>query len=348
MGVAYEITLASSTLFVFNSLRPHTAHWAAWECQSHAVLISLVMLSPGGTTLATNATFAHSYYHQTFSISHRIGYQAIGNFEPCFSLVRFCGIHWRAISQPVLKLRLFIMSLQILLLNIAIISQGPMIKGLIMVRRELQQQHPSVLSSGAGTSQEMSPSDNTSRGCCCHTSLSTMINSDYNMTKQVVSNVYTTKKREREEPHQARKILWVVNARRLIFRYQNHVYGLFNHHKHIDMRLFFVAQSQWIISTLVRRWQLACALHCDIRDCLTPGVVALHILPSGATTTVSCQKSTRSYYNWKTISLYFLSLCQVDDVHVEIAHRLRRQPTDLKLQIQKYAPHLWDTSKLCY
>ena len=42
---------------------------------------------------------------------------------------------------------------------------------------------------------------------------------------------------------------------------------------------------------------LACALHCDTHDCLTLGVVTLHIPPSGATTIVARQKYTRSCYN---------------------------------------------------
>ena len=43
------------------------------------------------------------------------------------------------------------------------------------------------------------------------------------------------------------------------------------------------------------------AAHCDARDCLTPGVVALHIPPSRATTTVSRQKSSQSCYNAELI-----------------------------------------------
>ena len=49
--------------------------------------------------------------------------------------------------------------------------------------------------------------------------------------------------------------------------------------------------------SLALRWRLARDLHCDARDYLTPGVVALHIPPSGTTTTVSRQKSTQSCYN---------------------------------------------------
>ena len=38
-----------------------------------------------------------------------------------------------------------------------------------------------------------SPPDNKSRGCCCRNSLPTVINPDYNMTKQRCMNVFTTK-----------------------------------------------------------------------------------------------------------------------------------------------------------
>ena len=54
-----------------------------------------------------------------------------------------------------------------------------LIKGLITVGRELRQQHPSDLLSGAGTPRERS-----SRGCCCRNSRPTVINPDYNMTNQ--------------------------------------------------------------------------------------------------------------------------------------------------------------------
>ena len=55
--------------------------------------------------------------------------------------------------------------------------------------------------------------------------------------------------------------------------------------------------SLWTISTLAIGRRLARALPCDARDCLTPGVVALHIPQSGTTITVSLQKSTQSCYN---------------------------------------------------
>ena len=58
------------------------------------------------------------------------------------------------------------------------------IKGLITVGRELRQQHPRDLLSGAGTSRELRSRDvpapdNKSRGCCCRNSRPTVINPDY-------------------------------------------------------------------------------------------------------------------------------------------------------------------------
>ena len=61
------------------------------------------------------------------------------------------------------------------------------LKGLITVWRELQQQHPSDLLSGAGTflcSLDVPAPDNKSFGCCCRNSLPTVINPNHNMTKQ--------------------------------------------------------------------------------------------------------------------------------------------------------------------
>ena len=55
--------------------------------------------------------------------------------------------------------------------------------------------------------------------------------------------------------------------------------------------------SKWNISALAPRRRLAHMTACDTRDCLMPGVVALHIPPSGATTTDSHKKSTQSCYN---------------------------------------------------
>ena len=76
-------------------------------------------------------------------------------------------------------------------------SYHDMFKGLITVGRELRQQHPSDLLSGAGTSRERSsrdvPADNKSRGCCCRNSRPIVINPDYNMTKQrYVTRIYDT------------------------------------------------------------------------------------------------------------------------------------------------------------
>ena len=73
------------------------------------------------------------------------------------------------------------------------------LKGLITVGRELRQQHPSDLLSGAGTSRERSSRDvpapdNKSLGCCCRNSLPTVINPDYNMTKQrYITRIYDKK-----------------------------------------------------------------------------------------------------------------------------------------------------------
>ena len=52
-------------------------------------------------------------------------------------------------------------------------ARSVLFKGLITVGRELRQQHPSDLLSGAGTSRERS-----------RNSRPTVINPDYNMTKQ--------------------------------------------------------------------------------------------------------------------------------------------------------------------
>ena len=54
------------------------------------------------------------------------------------------------------------------------------------------------------------------------------------------------------------------------------------------------------------RRRLARALHCGARDSLTPGIVALRIPPSGATTTVLRQKSTQACYNIIQTTLLFL------------------------------------------
>ena len=149
-------------------------------------------------------------------------------------------------------------------------------KGLITVGRELRQQHPSDLLSGAGTSRERSSRDvpapdNKSLGCCCRNSRPTVINPDYNMTKQrcmkriydkihpksppnlatsptclhcdvthislttgvVALHIPSWRIEVREERREARKIVWPVNAGRVICRYQNDLCGIINHHKHI-------------------------------------------------------------------------------------------------------------------
>ena len=142
------------------------------------------------------------------------------------------------------------------------------IKELITVLRELRQQHPTTHESAA---QGTSPSDNKSRGCCCCNSRPTVINPDYNMTKQhcitriydkihsksppnratsptclhcdvthlslttgvVALHIPSQRVGVREEHRQARKTVWPVNAGRVICRSQNNLCGIINHHKHI-------------------------------------------------------------------------------------------------------------------
>ena len=124
---------------------------------------------------------------------------------------------------------------------------------------------------GRERSSRASPPDNKSRGCCCRNSRPTVINPDYNMTKQlcmkrfydkirskfppnrapsptylhcdvkhlslmtgiVALHIPLRRVREREERRQARKTVWSVNAGRVICRYQKNLYRIINHHKHI-------------------------------------------------------------------------------------------------------------------
>ena len=81
--------------------------------------------------------------------------------------------------------------------------------------------------------------------------------------------------------------MWSVNWGRVIRRYQNHLYRITNHHE-TYMRLFFLSMSCKFKNNrneTYRYWRKAGGWHaisyCDARDCLTPGVVALHIPPSG-------------------------------------------------------------------
>ena len=114
-------------------------------------------------------------------------------------------------------------------------------KGLIMVRRELRQQHLSDLLSGAGTSRERyitriydkirskSPPNRATLPTCLqcdvtHLSLTTGV---------VALHIPSRRVGVREEHRQARKIVWPVNAGRVICRYQNNLCGIINHHKHI-------------------------------------------------------------------------------------------------------------------
>ena len=116
-----------------------------------------------------------------------------------------------------------------------------------------------------------SPQDNKSWGCCCRNSWPTVINPDYNMTKQhyiiciydkirsksppngvtsptwlhrdvthlslttgvVALHIPSRRVGLHEEHRQARKIVWPVNAGRVIWHYQNSLCGIINHHKHI-------------------------------------------------------------------------------------------------------------------
>ena len=113
---------------------------------------------------------------------------------------------------------------------------------------------------------------NISRGCCCRNSRPTVINPDYNMTKQryitrivdkirsksppnratsptclhcdvmhlslttgvVALHIPSWRAGVREEHRLAHKTMWPVNAGRVICRYQNNLCGIINHHKHMS------------------------------------------------------------------------------------------------------------------
>ena len=113
--------------------------------------------------------------------------------------------------------------------------------------------------------------ESAARGCCCRNSRPTVINPDYNMTKQrYITRIYDKIRSKsppnqarsatclhcdvthlslttgvvalhipsrrvgvREEHRQARKAVWPVNAGRVICRSQNNLCGIINHHKHI-------------------------------------------------------------------------------------------------------------------
>ena len=144
-----------------------------------------------------------------------------------------------------------------------------LLKGLITVGRELRQQHPSDLLSGAGTSRERSSRDvpapdNKSRGCCCHNSLPIVINPDYNMTKQrYITRIYD-KIRSKSPPNRATSptclhcdvthislttgvVALHIPSRRVGVREKHpqarktvwniyiyiYIYGITNHHKHM-------------------------------------------------------------------------------------------------------------------
>ena len=93
----------------------------------------------------------------------------------------------------------------------------------------------------------------------------------------------------------------LINAGRVVCHYQNHFHGIINLYKHIHVWGCFL--EVWAmglsittmnhISTGVKR-RLACHLHCD---CLMLGVATLHILLSGATTSVLCKSSMQPCYD---------------------------------------------------
>ena len=124
----------------------------------------------------------------------------------------------------------------------------------------------------------------------------TVINPDYNMTKQLRIKSTYNKLRSKSPPNRATSPSC-----------------LYYDVTHLSLTTVVVAFHNipscrpGCARNLVRHvklWRrLARALHCDTRDCLTPGVVALHISPPVATTTVSCQKPTWPCYN---ISHYHL------------------------------------------
>ena len=122
----------------------------------------------------------------------------------------------------------------------------------------------------SNNTQGTSPPDNKSLGCCCCNSLPTVINPDYNMTKQLCMKRIYDKIRSKSPPNRAppptcfhcdimhlslmtgiaalhslswrvwerkvrrqvHKTVWPINAGRVICRYQNHLYGIANHHRH--------------------------------------------------------------------------------------------------------------------
>ena len=50
---------------------------------------------------------------------------------------------------------------------------------------------------------------------------------------QILQHIPSWRIEVREERRQARKIVWPVNAGRVICRYQNNLCGIINHHKHV-------------------------------------------------------------------------------------------------------------------
>ena len=118
-------------------------------------------------------------------------------------------------------------------------------------------------------------------------------------TGVVALHIPSRRVRVREEYRQARKTVWPVNAGRVICRYQNNLCGIINHHKHIWECFCDVQVAGLSIITMN---------HIDTGIKTAAGthsprwrtrllVVALHIPPSGTTTTITRQKSTQSCYN---------------------------------------------------
>ena len=142
-------------------------------------------------------------------------------------------------------------------------------KGLIMVRRELQQQHPAP-GRPESAAWWMSPPDNKSWGYCCRNSRPTVTNPDYDMTIQlcikcicdkilskcppnratsptllhcevthlslmtgvVVLHMPSWRVRVHEKHRQVGKTMWPVYAWRVICHSQIHSHRFTNHHKH--------------------------------------------------------------------------------------------------------------------
>ena len=127
------------------------------------------------------------------------------------------------------------------------------------------------MSGGDVPRAELLAPDNKSRGCCCRNSRPTVINPDYNMTKQLcIKRIYDKTRPKslpnrvtlttclycdithlsimmgvvalhipswrvgvRKERREAIKNVWPVHAGRVIYRYQDNLFGIINHQKHV-------------------------------------------------------------------------------------------------------------------